>query len=62
MISIPNIPLKINLLNEYFFKPRIFNPANKLNNGIKKAVDEYFEKKNYLIKYFPITARAVVFL
>ena len=31
-------------------------------NGIKKATDEYFAKKKYLIKYFPITARAVVFL
>ena len=36
MMIIPNIPLKRNLLNEYFFNPRIFNPANKLNNGIKK--------------------------
>ena len=31
-------------------------------SGIKKATDEYFEKKKYLIKYFPIRARAVVYL
>jgi len=30
--------------------------------GVKKATDEYFVSKLYLIKYYPIIARAVIYL
>ena len=54
---------QLNILSPLVQKGGIIIIDNYFNySGIKKAVDEYFEKKNYLIKYFPITARAVVFL